>query len=159
MKRLSIIAMTTTLLALGASSARAIEAKELGAQVLAHYQAIQAALAEDSVRGVREAAAEIGDVVKPCDCTLEESAAAQALVDAARAMDGADLATLREQLEQLSKAMPAYLKVTGVDAAQLYFCPMAKAYWLQSKQDEATRNPYYGKAMPTCGVKVEQVGG
>ncbi|MBZ0090586.1 MAG: DUF3347 domain-containing protein, partial [Thermoanaerobaculia bacterium] len=151
--------LTVALTLLAATSARAIEAKELGTRVLTQYQKIQAALAGDSVEGVVDAAGQIADIVKPCDCSLEESEASQVLVDAARRMNGSDLGTLREQFKGLSKAMPAYLKVTGVDSAQLYFCPMVKAYWLQAKGDGATHNPYYGRAMSGCGVKVERVAG
>lgn len=155
MKRISIIVLGATLMLLGAAVSRAEPAEEVGKRVLEQYRKVQVALAGDSIEGVREAAAQIADIVKPCDCTLEESAASEALVDAARGMQGADLPTLREQLKPLSRAMPAYLKVTGVDSAQLYFCPMVKAYWLQPKEEHAVRNPYYGKAMSSCGVKAE----
>jgi len=159
MKRVSIIVLGATLMLLGAAVSRAEPAEEIGKRVLEHYQKAQAALAADSIEGVREAAERISDTVKPCDCSLEESAASQALVEAARGVVGADLATLREQLKPLSRALPAYLKVTGVDSAQLYYCPIVKAYWLQPKEEGTTRNPYYGKAMQSCGVKVERVAG
>ncbi len=159
MKHLPIIGLTVALTLLTATSALAIEAKELGTQVLAQYQTIQAALAGDSVGGVVEAASQIADIVKPCDCSVEESEASQALVDAARGVDGSDLATVREQFKALSKAMPAYLKVTGVDSAQLYFCPMVKGYWLQPAGEATIHNPYLGKSMSTCGTKVERVAG
>jgi len=159
MQRITIVALSAMLTLVGAAVGRAESAQEIGTEVLTQYQEIQAALAADTTDGVRGAAARIVETVKPCECTQGETEAAQAVVDAATAMDGADLATLREQLKALSKALPAYLEVTGVDSAQIYFCPMVKAYWLQGKGDGATHNPYYGKAMPGCGVKVERVAG
>lgn len=159
MKRIMILTLSAVFTLVGAAVGRAESAQEIGTKVLIQYQEIQVALASDTTDGVREAAARIIETVKPCECTQGEMEAAQAVVDAATAMDGADLAALREQLKALSKALPAYLEVTGVDSAQLYFCPMVKAYWLQEKGDGATRNLYYGKAMPSCGVKVERVAG
>lgn len=157
MKRFSIITLSMMLMALGASAARAGEADKTGLQALAQYQKIQAALSEDSIAGVREAAARIAETVEPCACSAEERAASRAVAEAARGVKGTDLATLREQFGRLSKAMATYLKIAGVDSSQLYYCPMAKAYWLQPRTDGASRNPYLGKAMPTCGLKVETV--
>lgn len=159
MNRITILAVSAVLMLVGAAVVRAESAQEIGTKVFNDYQEIQAALAADTTDGVREAAARIVETVKPCECTAGEMEAAQAVVEAATAMDGTDLAALREQLKALSKALPAYLEVTGVDSAQLYFCPMVKAYWLQEKGDGSTHNPYYGKAMPGCGVKVERVAG
>lgn len=159
MKRITIVALGAMLTLVGAAVGRAESAQEIGASVFTDYQEIQAALAADTIEGVREAAARIVETVKPCECTAGEMEAAQAVVEAATAMDGTDLVALREQLKALSRALPAYLEVTGVDSAQLYFCPMVKAYWLQEKGDGTTHNPYYGKAMPGCGVKVERIAG
>lgn len=153
------MAALTIPLLLAASTAGAVEARELGRQVLTEYQTIQTALAEDSIAGVREAAARIAEIVEPCDCSLEESEASQSVVESASGMTGSDLETLREQFKPLSLAVPKYLEVTGVDSAQLYHCPMAKAYWLQPKEDGTVSNPYFGKSMSRCGVKVAAVAG
>lgn len=157
MKRMSIIVLATTLMLLHAAVSRAAPADEIGRSALDHYQRIQTALAADSTEGVREEASKISATVTACDCTLEQSEAAKALAGAARDMQGADLTALREQFKALSRAMAAYVETTSVAGTQLYFCPMAKAYWLQPKEGSTTHNPYLGKAMSSCGVKVNGV--
>ena len=158
MRHFTTLALGAVLLVVGAATALADDAaQQTGREVLAEYQKIQAALAADSTAGVVEAAATLADAAKPCNCTLEESAASKALVDAARAMTGTGLAALRERFKPLSEAMPAYLTAVGVDTAQLYYCPMAKAYWMQAKSEAAIHNPYLGTKMSMCGVKASGI--
>jgi len=159
MKRIATIALVGAVALFAATAVRAEPAAEIGKRVFEQYQRIEAALATDSIEGVREAAAEIAETVKPCDCTAEEGRASQALVDAARGIDGSDLTSVREQFKALSRALPAYLAVTGFDATQIYYCPMVDAYWLQAKSDGAVLNPYYGKSMQKCGTKVDRIEG
>ena len=126
-------------------------------EVLELYQTIHARLADDSIEGVAEAAAAIAEKVQPCECESEEKTAYQELGSAARAMEGADLAALREQFKDLSRAMASWVEAIGAETEQLYFCPMAEGYWMQSRKDEATRNPYYGKSMLKCGNRVDEI--
>ena len=46
---------------------------------------------------------------------------------------------------------------TGFTGAQLYHCPMVKAYWLQPTSDTAVANPYYGSSMSKCGSRVNGI--
>ena len=41
------------------------------------------------------------------------------------------------------------LQLTPPDGVKVAFCPMVNKPWMQ--EGETLANPYYGKAMPTCG--------
>jgi len=157
MKRtLTILTMAFVTLAMAGAMRASSEAVET-AEVLELYQQIHSRLADDSIEGVAEAAAAITEEVQPCDCASEEKTVYEALGAAARGMTGSDLATLRGQFKGLSTAMADWVSVVGAETTQLYFCPMAKAYWMQKRSDDGTRNPYYGKSMLKCGDKVEKI--
>jgi len=57
----------------------------------------------------------------------------------------------REHFASLSKNLYEVLKALPVNSADLYwqYCPMKKANWLSDAQ--TIENPYYGKAMLSCG--------
>lgn len=58
---------------------------------------------------------------------------------------------LRTGFEKISKSMIALAEQKVFDAEALYvvYCPMKKASWLDDVK--IVKNPYYGKAMLTCG--------
>ncbi len=159
MKRILMIAATVALATLGTSAARAESDALASGEVLALYAQIHASLAADSAEGVAEAAARIAEKVQPCDCESAEKSAHQDLGEAARALTGSDLEQLRAGFRELSRAMAAWVNAVGAETTQIYYCAMAKGYWLQSRTDEGTRNPYYGKSMLKCGTKVDEVEG
>jgi len=136
----------------GAASLRAAEPADATGGMLGEYGKIHDALADDRADGVATAAAKLADLAKDAGAGCSETCARVAA--AAGAMTGADLAALRNQMKELSKAMAA---VAGA-SADIYYCPMVDAYWLQ-KKGEAARNPYYGKSMSRCGAKVQKVEG
>jgi hypothetical protein len=67
----------------------------------------------------------------------------------------------REHFEMLSKDIADMVKVFGTGGQTLYrdFCPMYNdgkgAYWIS--ESKAIKNPYLGKAMPTCGTVKEEI--
>ncbi|MES2431669.1 MAG: DUF3347 domain-containing protein [Bacteroidota bacterium] len=67
----------------------------------------------------------------------------------------------REHFEMLSKDIADLVKTFGNGGQTLYkdFCPMANdnkgAYWISETKD--IKNPYLGKAMPTCGSVKETI--
>ena len=64
----------------------------------------------------------------------------------------ADLKAVREAFGPLSDAVVAAAKADGwtdVSGLKLAYCPMVKHTWLQTA--DSLQNPYFGKAMPTCG--------
>ena len=137
--------------------ARTVEsAPPLGA-MLEEYARVQGALATDRIDGVATAAAKLVVLAKREPGDSAAKAAASRLALAAGAMTGFDIGVLREQLKELSMALARVVDASGAASAEIFYCPMADGFWLQPKGDEVLRNPYYGKSMPTCGVKVESV--
>jgi hypothetical protein len=133
------------------------ETGDAGARILAEYSAMHAALAADSAQGVSAHAATIAEIAS--DVAGEHAEAYRALAASARRLDGSSLEALRAEFKEFSKAMATFVNDAVVDGAQLYYCPMAKGYWIQSAGDEGVRNPYYGKSMLKCGTKVDKVEG
>ena len=157
MKRILIVLVVVSSLLSIPALAVAEESASTATEVVALYQQMQAALAADSTDGVVAAAAAIAEKAKPCECGAEDAAAYEAVAAAAGKVDGQDLPTLREQFKGLSRAVAELLAGAGAKGSQVYFCPMAKGYWLQPASDTAPRNPYLGLSMPGCGTKVDKV--
>jgi len=113
------------------------------------YFRIQSSLSDDKTDGVKADAAAIASAAR----AMGESGAP--IAKAADALATADsLVTARTAFSQLSDAVIALSESTKAetdDSVQAMYCPMAKKQWLQ-KGDKVS-NPYYGKAMLTCGEK------
>ena len=75
--------------------------------------------------------------------------------------NGGKIAHQREHFIMLSKDMADLIKIFGNGGQTLYkdFCPMANngkgATWFSETKD--IKNPYLGKAMPTCGSVKETI--
>jgi hypothetical protein len=71
--------------------------------------------------------------------------------DAKHISESKDIAHQREYFSSLSNNIYKLAKAVKLSAEPVYqeYCPMKKMYWLSS--EAAIKNPYYGKAMPTCG--------
>lgn len=71
--------------------------------------------------------------------------------DARHISESTDINHQREHFTALSANMDAFAKKAHLSQDPIYedYCPMKKAYWLSNVAD--IKNPYYGKAMPTCG--------
>ncbi len=115
-------------------------------KALEQYVKIQAALADDSLSGVPEAAAAIAGTAKESTGALPEATASQAEAVA----KATDISAARAAFKPLSTSMIAAANAqkekTGYYEA---FCPMANAAWIQA--DKKVTNPYYGASMLTCG--------
>ena len=113
------------------------------------YFRIQTSLSDDKTDGVKADAAAIANAAR----AMGDSGAP--IAKAAVALEGAaDLAAARTAFSQLSDAvitLSESTKAQPVDGMQAMFCPMVNKQWLQ-KGDKVS-NPYYGKAMLTCGEK------
>lgn len=113
------------------------------------YFRIQSTLSDDKTEGVKSDAAAIASAAR----SMGEPGAP--IVKAADRLAGAaDLVTARTAFSQLSDAVIALSESTKAEAGDgvhAMYCPMAKKQWLQ-KGDKVS-NPYYGKAMLTCGEK------
>ncbi len=149
----------------------AAEFRTKAAALFGHYFALQQALAGDDLESAKSAAAEFAKAlaaVAPASAELAPpqrtawDKRAATLGKAVGAVAGAsDLAGVRQQFKALSDELIAvgrhFGNPTGGDVYQVH-CPMAfdnkGADWLQP--DEKVRNPYLGKAMPSCGT-VEEI--
>jgi hypothetical protein len=117
-------------------------------RILAGYETVRAALADDDLAAARAAA--------PALATNEVRQHHAAIADSAQIIAQAgDLAAARQVFKTLSQEVIALAR-----QQQGYFiltCPMAQADWVQSTRDVS--NPYLGKDMPTCGSVREQTKG
>jgi Protein of unknown function (DUF3347) len=143
--------MTRGLLVLSACVAAValVRAADSFTSLLEPYFRIQTALVDDRTDTLKADAAE---VVRQAKMMGDEG---KAIAGAAAELDEAsNLELARTAFGKLSDAVIAYserMKASpGGDVATMY-CPMVKKSWLQ--KGESVRNPYYGKAMPGCGVK------
>lgn len=152
--RVGIVAVYCAM-ALGAAVARGDGGR--GAELLDLYGRMHAALADDNAAGVSEAAAELGVKAEAAAAKGVHRAAFETLAASAKAVVGSDLAALRERYKAVSIAMAGLIEADALAGADLYYCPMADAYWLQKSADAGLKNPYYGKSMLKCGSKVDRV--
>jgi hypothetical protein len=142
------------LLALVAMSACAPGAKEtpksgsaMPASIIDPYLNIHDALAVDSLDGVRQNAGEIATAATALGAPAMKIDTAAVQLAAAD-----DLEAARDRFGVLSDAIVTYMKGLGIkapDGVRTAYCPMVQKPWLQ--RGDTLANPYYGKAMPTCG--------
>jgi Cu(I)/Ag(I) efflux system membrane fusion protein len=120
---------------------------EMSRAVVDPYLKIQAALADDSMDGVKAnagnlatAATSLGAPAMKIDTAAVQLASATEIEDA------------REKFGALSEAIDRYmtgLKLKAPEGVKVAFCPMVQKPWLQA--DATINNPYFGKSMQTCG--------
>ena len=77
--------------------------------------------------------------------------------DAKHISENNGIAEQREHFSSLSNNIYKLAKAVKLSAEPVYqeYCPMKKMYWLSS--EAAIKNPYYGKAMLTCGKVTETI--
>jgi len=113
------------------------------------YLVIQQKLAADSFDGVATAASQI-------KAAMAADASKSFAPDFVKAVDdlaaAIDLHTARLAFQQVSATLIAALAQNQSQTGALHsaFCPMIKAYWVQT-DGRIVHNPYYGAAMPDCG--------
>jgi hypothetical protein len=129
--------------------ARSAQAADSISAVLTPYFRIQTALVDDRIDTIKSdallVAQEAGGLGAPGK-PIEEAATALSQTT--------EIGAAREAFGRLSDAVIAYADGTktspGSDVATVY-CPMVKKSWLQKNGE--VKNPYFGKAMPSCGEK------
>lgn len=122
-------------------------AAEVSRAVVDPYLTIQAALVHDSIDGVTVNAEAIAVAAR----ALGETAAAIETAAAGLAAAG-DLDSARVKFGALNDALDRYRHDQNLrwpDGVRQAYCPMVRNTWLQKERRIA--NPYYGRAMPTCG--------
>ncbi len=135
------------------------------------YLGLPEALANDDLEAAKMAAGETMTALEAIDMKLLEGHAHMVWMkqwaqfkQAGKLFEGADLEGMRKGLAAFSAQLPETVKQFGLENGEgLYVlrCPMAEggqgAIWLQ--RDKATRNPFYGQMMLTCGSVVETLAG
>jgi hypothetical protein len=134
-----------------------------------NYLAIQAALAADSMDGVKENALAIAGTAQALTQKFEAAAAgvdekdAEACsqliptvtASAAALAEAPDIKAARDSFGELSEALVVYRNlVPGQDKPSVAYCGMAKHNWLQN--GKTVNNPYYGSKMLRCGSIVSK---
>jgi len=126
---------------------RGTMAADLPSALVDPYLLVQAALSADQFDGVALQA----QAIEMAAATLGKDGADLA-ASAKTLVAAKDLAAARTAFGNLSAALTAYAEKTKSSfgpGIRLAYCPMAAKPWLTKDKD--IRNPYYGKAMLTCG--------
>ena len=112
-------------------------------QAFQQYEAIRVALSSDNLKDASARAKDLagsshgvgGDVAKK---------AAQQIGSAATIEDA------RTRFGELSAILVPIFQADAIPGVTAYVCPMKKTTWAQTAG--TIQNPYYGKAMATCGT-------
>ena len=108
-----------------------------------HYELVRAALSADSLADATPHAKALADKA--------EAAAGPAAKKAADALAAArDIEDARKQFGELSAILVPLFQAEAIPGTSAYMCPMKQKPWMQ--RGDKMANPYYGKAMLTCGT-------
>lgn len=113
------------------------------------YDRIARALVKDSIEGVPAAAAALQPLA--VEVGGDGARAPAAKLAAAESLDDARMA-----FAELSEALVPQFLDAELPGVVGFVCTMKKAQWAQ--RGELVANPYYGKAMATCGVPIKRGG-
>jgi hypothetical protein len=127
-------------------------AADFVADVVGPYLAIQTALVNDDLAPVTAAAKSLQKGAGALGAEGEALAAAAAKAASAKTIEAA-----RTAFGDLSTALIAYADTTKqpIEGKIVAFCPMVNKSWVQA--DGTIANPYYGKAMSTCGSSTRKL--
>lgn len=138
-------------------------------QVCTHYFEVRKALAADSLDGIAgqaKSAGEFASVASKLAPKLDEAVLTSyreeldGIAKASAFPEKLDLESARSAFKTLSQHVVLYVRKVAskqqpAPAVFLFHCGMAHACWAQ--EAEAAGNPYFGKAMPSCGEPVPAV--
>lgn len=126
----------------GGSAKPAVEA-------FAHYEGVRVALSSDKFAEVATHATALAAVAQSVG-GAEAKKAADALVQAKTIEDA------RKGFGELSVILLPKFQEAGIEGAHAFMCDMKKRPWMQ--RGDKPENPYYGKAMLTCGSALPSKG-
>jgi hypothetical protein len=138
-----VVLSALLLLAAGAP----VRAADLPSTLMDPYLRMHVSLAGDTMDGVAASAKALSQEAQKLGVQAKTVA-----TTAAKLATANDIVNARRDFGELSDAMMAYAKATGATFGpdvNVAFCPMVKKPWLQKGQN--ITNPYFGKAMLTCG--------
>ena len=138
-------------------------------EIVNTYLQLKNAFAKDNTNDAATAANKLGSTFKNFDKTTLSASQRKVFEDISDdagehaehiGKNGGNIEHQREHLEMLSKDIYDLVKAFGSNQV-LYkdFCPMYNkgkgAFWLSETKE--IKNPYLGKAMPTCGTVKEEI--
>ena len=124
--------------------------------VLTQYLTLEDALVEGNFKNAQSAIIKMNEEVIALD---EKSFTKNIQVEVknlesqlAKASKANSLASIRENFNSISTSMIvlAESKILSKNQLYVFYCPMKKTNWLDDSK--AVKNPYYGKAMISCGT-------
>lgn len=124
-------------------------------QLLKEYLTLEDALVASNPDEAKEAIAKMQKEVQQLQPDASGKAYQKELKFLAAYLEVAGKTTsledIRSRFEKISQSMIALAeqKVFGAEALYVMYCPMKKTSWLDDSNE--VKNPYYGKAMLTCG--------
>ena len=127
-------------------------------QLLSNYYSIKDALVADNATAASAKAQEFVKSLNTVDYkTISEGNINALLKDATVISESKELEKQRKQFSNFSDNMAALAKQLKLSSDPIYlqYCPMKKASWLNN--DKVIKNPYYGKAMLSCGEVVQTI--
>ena len=113
------------------------------AQAFEHYELVRAALAADSLTDALPHAKMLAPKAEAAG-GMPAKKAAEALAAAA------NIEEARKQFGELSTILVPMFQAEAIPGTTAYMCPMKQKPWVQ--RGDKMANPYYGKAMLTCGT-------
>lgn len=113
------------------------------AQAFEHYELVRAALAADSLTDALPHAKMLAQKAEAAG-GMPAKKAAEALASAA------NIEEARKQFGELSTILVPMFQAEAIPGTTAYMCPMKQKPWVQ--RGDKMANPYYGKAMLTCGT-------
>jgi hypothetical protein len=120
---------------------------EMPRSVIDPYLKIQAALADDSMDGVKANAGNLATAA-----TALGAPAFKIDTAAAQLTSAVEIGDARDKFGALSEAIDTYmtgLHLKAPEGIKVAVCPMVQKPWLQAEAN--IQNPYFGKEMLTCG--------
>lgn len=115
-------------------------------EAFAHYEQVRVALSTDTLPDVAMHA----EMLAPL---AEKIGGARAKASAAQLVKAKTLEDARKHFGELSAILVPKFQAEKIPGTQAYMCAMKQKPWMQ--RGEKVENPYFGKAMPTCGSPLE----
>jgi len=111
-------------------------------QAFSHYEEIRVALSNDTLAETAKHAKALAPLAGAVAGNAATKAADQ--LAAAKTLEDA-----RMHFGDLSAALVPKFQAEGIAGVHAYVCPMKQKPWMQ--RGDTMSNPYFGKAMSTCG--------
>ena len=137
----TVISTVAIVMALGWIATTAGQEKSV-LEAFSHHEQIRVALSNDTLAETAKHAKALAPLAGAIAGTAAKKAADK--LAAAKTIEDA-----RILLGDLSAAIVQTLQAEGISGAHGYMCPMKQKPWMQ--RGDSMSNPYFGKAMSTCG--------